>query len=224
MDDRQPMYRWEQGVNATWESVQEDEQGRLVAIGNDRDRLTRARQQRISQSIRRGIIRFLVVALDCSTSAMERDYRPTRLEACKGALSHFVTEFYDQNPISQLALLATRDRTAEKLTDLSGNARTHVDILGKIQHADGLASLQNTISLALKVLKHIPNYGHRELLVVYNSLSSCDPGDIFATVRQAIDGRLRVSVVCTAAELFICRYETSPFRPLKFAHPSTSVR
>jgi len=37
-----------------------------------------------------------------------------------------------------------------------------------------------------------PSYGHRELLVVYSSLSTCDPGDIFATVQRAVEHRIRI--------------------------------
>lgn len=201
------MYRWEQGINATWDAVQEDEQGNLISVAiSDRERLHRNRQQkRLSKSIRRGIIRYLVVALDCSESALETDYRPSRIEATSAALQKFVDDYYDQNPISQLAVILTRDRKAEKCSDLSGNARSHIDHLRKVHYAHDLASLESCILLAMKLLRHIPNYGHRELLVVFNSLSSCDAGDIFHTVQKARLAKLRISVITTTAEIFICR-------------------
>lgn len=205
--DGGPVYRWEQGINATWDAVQEDEHGNLISVAiSDRERLHRNRQQkRLSKSIRRGIIRYLVVALDCSESALETDYRPSRIEATSAALQKFVDDYYDQNPISQLAVILTRDRKAEKCSDLSGNARSHIDHLRKVHYAHDLASLESCILLAMKLLRHIPNYGHRELLVVFNSLSSCDAGDIFQTVQKARQAKLRISVITTTAEIFICR-------------------
>jgi transcription initiation factor TFIIH subunit 2 len=198
-------YKWEQGIQASWESVQEDAEGRIVAQATDRERSWRAKRQRITQSIRRGLIRFMVVALDCSGSAEEKDYRPSRLEVCKQALQRFIRDYFDQNPISQLSVAVARDRVAEKISDLSGNAKLHVNYLQGVITAKGLASLQNTINLSISTLRHVPNYGHRELLVVYNSLGTCDPGNIFASIEAAKAHKLRISVICLAAELFICK-------------------
>jgi transcription factor Ssl1 len=147
----------------------------------------------------------MVIALDCSASALENDYRPSRLEATSSAVQKFIVDYYDQNPISQLAIILSRDRTAEKCSDLSGNARSHVDHLRRVHHAHDLASLESCILLAMKMLRHIPNYGHKELLIVFNSLSSCDAGDIFQTVQKAKNAKLRISVIATSAEVFICR-------------------
>ena len=40
-------------------------------------------------------------------------------------VSTFIDNFFDQNPISQLALVELRQGKAEKITELSGNARHH---------------------------------------------------------------------------------------------------
>jgi hypothetical protein len=34
-------------------------------------------------------------------------------------------------------------------------------------NTQGAASLQNTLTLSIAILKQIPEYGHRELLIVY---------------------------------------------------------
>ena len=36
-------------------------------------------------------------------------------------LEHFVEEYFDQNPISQLGLMVTCNKRAEKITELGGN-------------------------------------------------------------------------------------------------------
>ena len=204
-EEAQASYRWEQGINATWEAVQEDELGNIISVSSDRERSYRAKQQRITKSIRRGLIRYMVVALDCSSVAAANDYKPSRLETCKACIKKFIMDYFDQNPISQLSLILTRDRTAQKITDLSGNPKNHIHRLGQVMNMVGKASLQNTLALAMTTLQHIPNYGHRELLIVYSSLSTCDPGDIYLTVKEARLQKVRVSVVCLGAEIFVCR-------------------
>jgi len=182
-DDAGTSYRWEAGVTHTWDSVREDEHGNIVTTSlSDRERSKRAKKSRVAQSIRRGLIRYLVVLLDCSSASLEKDYRPSRFDVMKSATEKFIMEFYDQNPISQLGIAVTRDRVAERISELSGNAKAHINALKQIIRADGLPSLQNSLNIAKSMLKYVPDYGHRELLIIYNSLSSCDPGDIFKTI------------------------------------------
>ncbi|RYH18861.1 VWA domain-containing protein, partial [archaeon] len=198
-------YKWEQGIQASWETVREDEEGRILAP-SDKERSYRAKRHRFTQSIRRGLIRFLVLALDCADSAQERDFRPTRLEVCRQSCKQFIAQYFDQNPISQLSLVITKDRIAEKISDLSGNSKLHIHQLSEINKTKGLPSLQNTIHLALTTLQHIPNYGHRELLILYSSLSSCDPSNIFDTLELACKLKLRISIISLTAEVYICKH------------------
>lgn len=200
-------YRWEQGVKATLDSVQEDEAGRLITAGpSSLDRQYRlSKHNPITTAIRRGLIRYLLIAIDCSKASAETDYKPCRLQVSKSCVKKFITDYFDQNPISQVSLAVTRDRVAQKITDLSGNPRSQIHKLDSILNMTGLASLQNTITLGISMLKHIPNYGHREVLVLFSSLSTCDPGDIFSTIKDAIALKIRISVICLAAEVFVCK-------------------
>ena len=159
-------YRWEQGAG-DWDQVREDAQGNIISFTADRARSYRTKQQRITQSIRRGLIRYLLVCLDCSEASANKDYRPCRLETAKNCTKKFIREYFDQNPISQLSICITRDRIAEKMTDLSGNSKIHEQKLSQLMNMEGVASLQNIIELSIKVLKKIPDYGNRELLIVY---------------------------------------------------------
>lgn len=74
-------------------------------------------------------------------------------------LTKFTSEFYDQNPISQLAFAVTRDRIAEKLSDLSGSKKGHLKPLDDLSRCSGVASLQNLLRLALFLLRYAPEYG-----------------------------------------------------------------
>ena len=205
--DIENIYSWER-QGASWESqVHEDSEGNLVVVTSnvDKDRSHRAKERRITSSIRRGLIRYFVVAFDSSSNSMETDFRPNRLDAIKDGIRQFILEYFDQNPISQLSLAVTRNRIAEKLTDLSGNPKYHENRLGVEEAAGGDASIQNVIHLALNVLSHIPEYGTKELLIVYNSLKTRDPGNIFDTISEAKRLKLRVNIICLAAEVYICK-------------------
>jgi hypothetical protein len=147
----------------------------------------------------------LVIAVDSSKSSADTDYKPCRLEVTKACVSKFIAEYYDQNPISQLGVIATRDRTSDRLTELSGNPKNHIHTIKTVKNMSGLASLQNTMLLGMSMLRHIPNYGHREMLIIFSSLSTCDPGDIFSSIKDAKAQKVRVSVICLVAEVFICK-------------------
>jgi transcription initiation factor TFIIH subunit 2 len=51
---------------------------------------------------------------------LDTDLKPTRIDLVFSLAEQFVNEFFDQNPISQLGLIITRDGLAEKLTELGG--------------------------------------------------------------------------------------------------------
>lgn len=199
-------YRWEKN-DAIWESVQEDAEGNIVSLLAE-EKTGRSKHRKLTDRIRRGLIRYLLVAVDSSQSAADIDYRPCRLEVVKRELKSFIREYFDQNPISQFGLIVTKDRVAESLTELSGNPKSHETKLSTLLNKVGEASLQNTLILAINVLRNVPDYGSRELLIIFNSLKTRDPSDIFTTIEEAKKYKIRVNVICTAAELFICRYIT----------------
>ena len=59
--------------------------------------------------------------------------------------------------------------------------------------------------MSLYILRYSPEYGHKEALILYSSLSTCDPGDIFETIDEAKKAKLRISIICIAAEVYICK-------------------
>mmetsp|Transcript_7419 Transcript_7419/g.25091 ORF Transcript_7419/g.25091 Transcript_7419/m.25091 type:complete len:265 (-) Transcript_7419:38-832(-) len=59
--------------------------------------------------------------------------------------------------------------------------------------------------MAIACLRSAPDYGQRELLILYGSIMSCDAGDIFEAIAGAKRSKLRVSVICLAAEVYICK-------------------
>lgn len=81
----------------------------------------------------------------------------------------------------------------------------HIEKLKSSLDTGGSASIGNALDVATDVLKNIPPYGHREVVCLLASLSTCDPGDVMRSIDNAVDNNLRVSVVGLAAEVHIFR-------------------
>jgi transcription initiation factor TFIIH subunit 2 len=88
--------------------------------------------------------------------------------------------------MSQLGWIGMRNKKAEKLGEMSGNARKHVELVKGLRSkytCSGEPSLQNALEMALSTLKHMPTHTSREVLVIMGSLTTCDPGDITLTIK-----------------------------------------
>lgn len=176
--------------------------------------------------LQRGIIRHVILILDLSQSMSEKDLRPTRYLLTLRYAQEFVREFFEQNPISQLGVLGLRDGLALRVSDMSGNPTEHLTAIQSLKTQDpkGLPSLQNGLEMARGALlyvfppmrvasvtmlmrdhSHTPSHGTREVLVIFGSLLSSDPGDIHQTINTLIGDKVRVRIVGLAAQVAICR-------------------
>jgi transcription initiation factor TFIIH subunit 2 len=193
----------------SWEALAEDEHGRLRAPDDGgagaAARRRRALAAAAAARVRRGLIRYVQLVLDLSRAAGLQDMRPVRAAAMAAAAEAFVRAFFDENPLSQLGVVALRDGVATQLTELSSSAEAHVAALRASLDTSGDASLQNALDLSTAALSAAPPYGHREVLILLAALSTCDPGDVAASGRAAAAARVRVSVVGLAAEVHVCR-------------------
>ncbi|EME31302.1 transcription initiation factor TFIIH subunit H2 isoform 2 [Galdieria sulphuraria] len=211
-DDEKPesltLYSWEQDIVRSWETLEEDETGKIKDLSSfERSRVKRKRKN-TQQNVRRGLIRFLVLILDLSREAKETDVKPSRGEVCLSCAQKFLYSYFNENPISQLAVVVLRDGVAEKLSSMGSNPRQHSEVVKNANQKGfyGNCSLQNGLDVALSLLHSIPSYGSREVLILYNSISSCDPGDIRQTIEKLEKERIRCNVIGMAAELYILKY------------------
>lgn len=156
--------------------------------------------------LQRGIIRHLILVLDLSFAMEEKDLRPSRYLLTLRFASEFATEYFEQNPISQLGIIGMRDGVAIRISDMSGNPTEHIERLKAFrdQQPQGNPSLQNALEMSRAALYHAPSHGTREILIIYGALLSSDPGDIHQTIASLITDRIRVSVVGLAAQVAIC--------------------
>ncbi|KZS86910.1 TFIIH basal transcription factor complex, subunit SSL1 [Sistotremastrum niveocremeum HHB9708] len=201
-------YSWEASYTRSWDAVQEDEGGSLQTAVEDL--LARGRRRRLlgpSTAIRRTIIRHLILILDLSASMLDKDMRPSRFDLTLEYARAFITEWFDQNPLGQIGIVGMRAGLGERVCDMSGNPQDvlkHISDRVKLE-PNGEPSLQNAIEMARGSMSHLPSHSSREVLVIFGSLTSCDPGNIHDTLDACVKDRIRVSFVSLAAEMKICR-------------------
>lgn len=171
----------------------------------------RKRQQDKTAQNRLGMMRHVFLIVDCTENMNGADLKPTRLLCTINLLEFFIQEFFDQNPISQMGVIALKGKRAEKLTELTGTSKRHIQAIKDLAklNPSGEPSLQNGLEMALKALKVLPSHASREILVVMGSLTTCDPVDINATIDFLKAEGIRTSIISLAAEIRICRYITS---------------
>lgn len=209
---------WESRYTQSWEILKEDDAGTLqptlaVMVQRESEYLQR-RRATADAALRRGILRHVAILLDWSQAAAASDVPPNRAVWCVAlAVRPFVREFFEQNPLSQLALIVLCDGVASKISDLSANLVDHEAALDRLvagaaspeSAPRGDLSLQNGLEVARSILSHIPGHGTREALLLQIALSSVDPGSIFDLIPALVSAKIRVSVVSCSAEIAVAR-------------------
>lgn len=222
-------------VNHAWEAhdsqagwqdaVREDAEGNIIVEGQAsivdaiRKRRKRLEQNDYSQRNRRVVrdmIRYLYVLIDASRAMRQKDPvfpGGSRMDVTIQILQDFVSEYYDQNPLSHLGFVVLKNGEAEILTQLSGSSKAHkmaLQSVAQMAAADptggGEFSLQNGIEVAGRSLGHQPRHGSREIVILCGALSTCDPGYILTeTLPRLKSAHVRVSTMALSAEMHICR-------------------
>lgn len=90
---------------------------------------------------------------------------------------------------------------------MGGNTTDHIAALtNKLRlQPRGEPSLQNALEMARSNLGHLPSSNSREVLVIFGSLTTCDPSNIHDTIGLLARDNVRVSMVCLAAEVKVCK-------------------
>ena len=169
-------------------------------------------EQRDTTPLQRGIIRHVLLVLDLSEAMLDKDMRPNRYLVAIRYAQEYVREFFEQNPISQLGVLAMHDGVCIRVSDLGGNPGEHMAALASLRddprtsrQPKGSPSLQNALEMARASLFHTPSHGTREVVIVLGALVSLDPDDIHRTIDACVRDRLRVAIIGMSARLKICQ-------------------
>ncbi|XP_031575116.1 general transcription factor IIH subunit 2-like [Actinia tenebrosa] len=190
MADEEEGYRWLNEYEKTWEEIREDNEGSLQSLVDELiHRNKRKRAFSRPGNVRLGMMRHMYLIIDMSKAMEEADLKPTRLNCTVKLLENFITEYFDQNPISQIGIILTRNKRAEKLTELSGNPKLHIKALQKAclpKMCQGEPSLQNSLLVAANSLR--------------NSRFLCQ-----SLLQSVVEQNIRCSIIGLAAEMRVCK-------------------
>lgn len=104
------------------------------------------------------------------------------------------------NPHAILAALADK-RKFEPLGEpsLQNGLDMARSSMGQVKHRECVTTV------LISLCSHLPSTSSLEVLVLFSSLTSTDPGSIHKTLAALITSKIRVSIIALAAELKICR-------------------
>lgn len=193
------------GIQRTWEDLEEVDG--VVQITGLSEAEKRRRLLKDTTPLQRGIIRHLVLVLDLSLATIEKDLKPSRYHLILQYTKSFIKEYFNQNPISQLGIIAMRNGIAQSISDMSGNETEHISAIDKQRKEEpsGQPSLENALEMARAALFHAPSHGTRELLLVMSALHSVDPGDVHKTIDNLVMDKIHAKVIGLAAQVAICQ-------------------
>eukprot|EP00767_Chilomastix_cuspidata_P002994 gnl/Chilomastix_cuspidata/3116.p1 GENE.gnl/Chilomastix_cuspidata/3116~~gnl/Chilomastix_cuspidata/3116.p1 ORF type:complete len:389 (-),score=116.60 gnl/Chilomastix_cuspidata/3116:874-1905(-) len=170
-----------------------------------------SRTAHIVHSVRRGVLRKVILALDLSVGLESRSIGIQLQKFFFEAASLFVEHFLAHNPISELALVALRDSTCVVLSQLSASAHFHLKALRESFSSSGEFSLANALTTAHHILAPAPAYTSKEVLLLTASHRTSDPAPAASlpTLQGAVERiaaiGARVSVIGWDAEVFAFR-------------------
>jgi transcription initiation factor TFIIH subunit 2 len=208
--------RWESSIQKDFGAVEEGEDGKITeSLEGLIEARKRKRLRQDTKPFQRGIIRHVCLVLDLSEAMLEKDMRPNRFIVMLNYIQEYIREFFEQNPISQLCIMAMHDGLCIRISELGGNPTDHIAAIQSIRHPrnprdapkepKGNPSLQNALELSRAALYHTPSHGTREVIIVLGALLSLDPGDIYQTIRACVRDQLRVSIIGMGGRLRICQ-------------------
>lgn len=207
--DAEPVtgYRWETDYEKSWEAIKENEDGLLQPSIEEMIQRNKRRRALQKKNLRLGIMRHVFIVLDFSEPMMQKDLKPSRIHCTLRILEMFLKEFSGLNPISQVGIILTRNKKFELLSPMSSDMKAHMTALATLKNVTcvGEPSLQNSLEAAQTSLKHMPNHTSKEVLIIMGSLTSCDPGDIHATIQSLATYNIRCSVIGLSAEVKVCK-------------------
>lgn len=209
-DEQMPGFRWETNYERTWEAMQESKDGRLQSGIPIEEIIQRNKKLRALQkkNLRLGLMRHIFIVVDLSQAMTHNDLKPTRVICTLKLLEMFLNEFSGMNPISQIGILVTRNKKFELISPMTSDMRSHMKNICKLRDSlecSGEPSLQNSLEYALTSLKHMPNHTSKEVVILMGSLTTCDPGDILATIQSLSSFNIRCSVISLSAEVRVCK-------------------
>ncbi|KAH0793753.1 General transcription factor IIH subunit 2 [Histomonas meleagridis] len=195
--------KWEK-YGRSWNKMSLDEDGRLFQIEDFPD-YEIERQKLDLRNKNRGLIRSIVILLDLSGRGMEpREFSVSRLKLITVELEKFIISFFDQNPLSQLAITATYQGRGYVLSPLCGSVSKHLKVVQNLEQNTeyGEPSLQNGLNISASLFSSVARYSTKEIILIYGALNTIDV-KIESTIKFLKRSEITVNVIGFGASLYI---------------------
>ncbi|KAK2951707.1 putative General transcription factor IIH subunit 2 [Blattamonas nauphoetae] len=198
---------WDTGT-LPWEHIRENDDGTLFVDASTRvDQDFTQEREDLGKMIVRHMIRCVLVILDLSDSMEEKEAKasnkPGRTAFLKQTLRAFAREFFDQNSLSRLGVIGLFHSEGHILVMPTGNLQDILSFCDKPLETGGEPSIRNGLKTAHIVLRFIPEYVSKEILILYSSVRTCDPTPIGDVVKDLKERSVRCFVVSFAGELHV---------------------
>jgi transcription initiation factor TFIIH subunit 2 len=208
-------HSWLQWFQKSWLDIQEGGDGKLIrheepqtmTYGHNH-KSNRIVDNRSGIAIKKGLIRFLYVIIDFSSSMKQTDYKPTRLDFVLAEVVKFVDSYFENNPLSYISLISMRNGTAHVITRINGQPNFQIKRLREYAQANqpsGVCSLEKAIDLVSRI-GDPPMYGTKEVLVIWGSLVTVDnanaPINLGISQGSNSQGEFDLTVLSLSPELF----------------------
>uniref|UniRef100_A0A3B0MTT7 von Willebrand factor type A domain/Ssl1-like/TFIIH C1-like domain containing protein, putative n=1 Tax=Theileria annulata TaxID=5874 RepID=A0A3B0MTT7_THEAN len=219
-DEAYQQYSWELDVDKSWEQLIEKD-GILQFIKPqtkiyqefDIDYNTNLKQHNVDIIYKRGIIRFVMVLwsimilFDMSEQMHEMDFKPDRLYCAFNSLKEFMNVLYGSGPITQVGIIVMRNKICNVITQFGTNPDEQMELLSNIlkDGPEGSSSLQNGLEMCLKIMCELPYYMTREILIIFGSNKTLDPGNILITLDKLKQNFITVNCISLSPELYILK-------------------
>lgn len=191
-----------------WRKLILNEQGQLKELNAEETPDERWAKSLALRNKARGLIRSIVILVDLSEPGVEqRDFGMHRTRLYQVLLHNFIIDFFDQNPISQVSIIATYNGRGHVLTSLCGSIDVHLNCIKNLPEFpnEGEPSIQNSLALASTILKLAPKSSTREVIVIYGSLNTSDITPIDGTLRCLKKMSMVVNIVGMGASVYVLK-------------------
>lgn len=171
-------YSWLSEYKRTWEDVK---------VAQDKPQ-----EESIATHHLRPLLRRFILILDYSKASTKKDFKPSRHKLISQISESFEELFYNCNPLSRLQTIVCK----------AGKAYLASSKKDLTQAAEGEFSIQNSLKLSLKLLEDTGPHWSNEILIILNSISTCDPENVWDKITKLQENHVQVNVISTCAEFF----------------------
>lgn len=172
-------------------------------------------------------LRKLHLVIEFSQIMLERDYPPNTIHNVLSKCIGFVEEFFELNPMSNIAVSLLKDRKCHLLINFTNNPKDitceferlmkknsvgddkfaedfnkDADASGSQDIPSGVISVANALAATVELMRDQPLYFAKEALLLLGSANTRDPHNLFEYVESTSSAKVVVNVLSTSGATY----------------------